>query len=207
MPLRMAHRSTDTSAPSSPAFGGRPHRSARVPYAAAHNSLTRTPGRWHIGSGLDCVQIGAPVELARFPFGVQRLADRVDSLVETGRSEVGAEGVDGAQGKRGLRQRAMNRRTVPLGIGGPAPVLLEGDAAEGEATPNVVDEDGALFCQFSKHVLTLAWPVSASKNPATGQDAVHELALRLSSMVASTVVHWLLTLCPPLPSSKVTFGQ
>ena len=39
------------------------------------------------------VQVGAPVELARLLLGVQRLADRVDGLVEVRRCEVGAEGV------------------------------------------------------------------------------------------------------------------
>ena len=72
------------------------------------------------------VQIGSTVELARFLLGVQRLADRVDGLVEVRRREVGAEGVDGAQREgMGLTSGDEAARGA-TGIGGLAPVLLEG---------------------------------------------------------------------------------
>lgn len=83
------------------------------------------------------VQVGATVELARSLLGVQRLAQRVDRLVEVGRGEVGAEGIDRAE-RKGMGFARSNEAAgtqIPIGlqVGGLAPVFLEGDPGVGEA--------------------------------------------------------------------------
>ena len=107
--------------------------------------MTSTPGRWHIGSGFDCVCRSVPRSNLRGScFAYSGWPEGIDRLVEVGRREVGAEGVDRAE-REGMRlagrdeAHARCRRGCRL-----AAILLEDDAAKGKAGAHVVAQHGAL---------------------------------------------------------------